>query len=308
MSYTSYVYDGVYWCAMDGNYNAENVFFDEDLTFTKEVGYVTLENGSATIESKGKNVKQVLEMLFNKEEEPNVTLPKAEITVPAFGEYEVGTTIIEPEFNVAFNGGNYEFGPNPTGVSAVTYTVTCNGKTQNAAEGKFDSIQVTDTTNIAAEVVVDYSTGDIPLTNLGNNVNDENIAIAAGQCSDVSDVLAGYRKMFWGASNTAELNSTNIRALAHSSKPVDGTLDLVEANDNTVCVIVAIPVEANKKISEVLMPSSMNANVTAIFEKQADTVLVEGAEGYAGVAYNVWMYQPPKLSANSTFEITIADI
>ena len=32
-SYTGYVYNGTAWAAMDGNYSAKNVFFDED-TFT----------------------------------------------------------------------------------------------------------------------------------------------------------------------------------------------------------------------------------------------------------------------------------
>ena len=30
-SYTGYVYNGSAWTAMDGNYNAENVYFDEDM-------------------------------------------------------------------------------------------------------------------------------------------------------------------------------------------------------------------------------------------------------------------------------------
>ena len=32
-SYTAYVYDGEKWVAMDGNYNAENVYFKSDFVF-----------------------------------------------------------------------------------------------------------------------------------------------------------------------------------------------------------------------------------------------------------------------------------
>jgi hypothetical protein len=42
---------------MDGNYNAENVYFDEDLITTSAVGNITLTNGSATIAAAGKNLK-----------------------------------------------------------------------------------------------------------------------------------------------------------------------------------------------------------------------------------------------------------
>jgi hypothetical protein len=38
--HTSYVYTGSAWAAMDGNYNAENVYFDEDFIFTTPVGTV----------------------------------------------------------------------------------------------------------------------------------------------------------------------------------------------------------------------------------------------------------------------------
>ena len=306
-SFTSYVYDGEKWCAMDGNYNAENVYFDDDFTFTKEVGYVTLENGSATVEAKGKNIKQLFETLFSKELDPTVTPPSTEITVSSFKAYEVGTTVENPAFSVTFDAGAYEFGPAPTGVSAVTYTVTCNGETLNTATGNFKSIQVTDSTSLSAKVVVDYSAGNTPLTNLGNNVTTEGVAIVAGQCSDTSSTLSGYRKMFWGVSQTADLTSDVIRGLAQSKKPANGLCTRIEAGEGAVCAIVAIPAAAKKTISSVLMPSSMNADATKDFVKQEESVFVAGAENYAGVAYDVWVYQPSKLSAGSTFDITIAN-
>jgi hypothetical protein len=43
--YTAYVFDNDLWHAMDGNYNAENVYFDEDLITTTAIGNITLVNG-----------------------------------------------------------------------------------------------------------------------------------------------------------------------------------------------------------------------------------------------------------------------
>ena len=43
-SYTGYVYSETGWTAMDGNYNAENVYFDENIIVTRNVGNVTTSN------------------------------------------------------------------------------------------------------------------------------------------------------------------------------------------------------------------------------------------------------------------------
>lgn len=303
-SYTSYVYDGANWCAMDGNYNAENVYFDDDLTFTKEIGYVTLNNGSAVVEAKGKNIKQLFEALFSKETDPTVTQPSASISVDKFGEYEVGTNVTGITYSAAFNPGTYEYGP-ATSVSAVTYTVTCNGETKNAASGSFADIQVTDSTNIQATVKVDHTAGVTPLTNLGNESQTANIAIAAGSKSANSGTLKGYRKMFWGTMATKELTSDAIRALANSKKPANGALSTLTAGEGVACVVVAIPVTSGKKVTKVTMPSSLNADATADFVLQENKLSVEGANHYDGVDYNVYMYAPAQVTAGASFAITI---
>jgi hypothetical protein len=58
-SYTSYVYSRGVWAAMDGNYSAENVYFDEDLVSTYAIGNITLTNGQGTVAAMGKNLKEV---------------------------------------------------------------------------------------------------------------------------------------------------------------------------------------------------------------------------------------------------------
>ena len=58
-SYTAYVYDGE-WKAMDGNYRADNVYFDDDITYTVAIGTLSKPSGSAKFNTKGKNVEQVV--------------------------------------------------------------------------------------------------------------------------------------------------------------------------------------------------------------------------------------------------------
>ena len=53
------------------------------------------------------------------------------------------------------------------------------------------------------------------------------------------------------------------------------------------------------------MPSAMNADATASFVKQNTQVQVEGAEGYAATAYDVWVYQPASIDSTETYAVTI---
>jgi hypothetical protein len=91
--YTGYVYNGENWAAMDGNYNAENIYFDEDFVFTEDIGTIKIpEAGSLTVTATGKNLKEFLSTIFAKEENPITTLPSATIKLnPITNLYEVGT-------------------------------------------------------------------------------------------------------------------------------------------------------------------------------------------------------------------------
>jgi hypothetical protein len=89
--HTAYVFETNDWYAMDGNYNAENVYFDEDLITTTEVGNVTLTNGHAVIAAAGKNLKEVFDSIFVQEKNPEVINPSIVLTFTNNGAYEVGT-------------------------------------------------------------------------------------------------------------------------------------------------------------------------------------------------------------------------
>lgn len=115
--HTAYVFNGERWTAMDGNYNAENVYFDEDIMITTAVGNIGLTNGSANIPAAGKNIKQVFEALWTKENfNPKVTNPSISLSVKnADGnssiEGEVGDTFAAPTATASISGfGKFEFG------------------------------------------------------------------------------------------------------------------------------------------------------------------------------------------------------
>ena len=99
------------------------------------------------------------------------------------------------------------------------------------------------------------------------------------------------------------LNSANIRALAHKDAAGAKTLDTFGAGAGAKKVVVAVP--AGRKITKVLMPSALNADVTALFVKQGSQSNVEGANGYTAAAYDVYVYQPASIGADETYSVTI---
>lgn len=302
-SHTAYAYDGEKWCAMDGNYNAENVYFDSDLTYTAPIGVKTVPaSGSGTISAAGKNVKEVLASILAEEKNPGKTNPAVSFSSQGgFGTYEIGTKK-NLSYTASLSAGSYTYGP-ATGITAQSWSVSCTGvaDAKTSATGVFENV-VAEATPKTITATATYNEGAVPKTNLGSDYPDGKIA--AGSASKTSDALVGVRYMFWGPVTTdIELNSANIRALAHKKAVGNGTLDTFGAGAGAKKVIVAVP--AGKKVTKVLMPSALNADVTALFVKQNTTVSVEGANGYAGAAYNVYVYQPASIDAGETYSVTI---
>ena len=300
-SYTAYVYDGA-WKAMDGNYRADNVYFDDDITYTVAIGTLSKPSGSAKFNAKGKSVEQVLSSLMAQEANPSKTNPAVSFsTQTGFGTFEIGTKK-NLAYTAVLSAGGYTYGP-ATGIAAQTWEVSCTGVTEKktTATGSFENVVAEETAKkITAKAT--YNEGSIPVTNLGNPYPAGKIA--AGSASKDSNIFQGVRYMFWGPmTSDAELNSANIRALAHKQAQSAGTLGTFGAGAGAKKVIVAVP--AGRKITKVIMPSALNADVTALFVKQSATVNVEGAEGYTAAAYNIYVYQPASIDAGETYSVTI---
>lgn len=301
-SYTAYVYDNA-WKAMDGNYNASNVYFDDDITYTVAIGTLAQPSGSAKFAAKGKNVEQVLSSLMAQEANPTKSNPAVSFTAEGgFGTFEIGTKK-NLTYTAALSAGSYTYGP-ATGITAQTWEVSCTGVsgTKSTATGTFENV-VAEATAKKITAKATYNEGAIPVTNLGNPYPAGKIA--AGSASKNSIELKGVRYMFWGPMTDADmaLNSANIRALAHKQASGTGTLDTFGAGAGAKKVVVAVP--AGRKITKVLMPSALNADVTALFVKQGSQSSVEGAEGYTAAAYDVYVYQPASIDAGETYSVTI---
>ena len=145
-SYTGYVYGESGWAAMDGNYNAENVYFDENITVTRSVGNVeTSNNTPKEIQCQGKNIKQLFEILYSTEDLDIATdSPSVSFTLSANGSGEVGTNFTRPTATLKITDiGSYEYGSKDS--TGTKYDKAATGIT-------FDSLKVAGGVNTQAGV------------------------------------------------------------------------------------------------------------------------------------------------------------
>ena len=299
-SRTAYSYDGKKWCAMDGNYNAKNVYFDGDFTYTNAIGAVGAPSGgSGKLAASGMSVEAFMASILAKEANPGTTQPAASVKITGGnGTFEIGTHK-NIAYSASLSAGSYTYGP-ATGVVAGTVTASFDGQTKTGATGTFENVVADDTKELTVSIT--HNEGTVPKTNLGNPYASGKIA-AGTKTAKASQTLVGVRHMFYGPMTTdAELNSENIRKLKHSQAKT-GTIGTFGAGAGAVKVVVAVPTSMN--VTKVLMPSAMNADATANFVKQAGSVQVEGAEGFTAAAYNVWVYKPASIDSTETYAVTI---
>lgn len=304
-SFTAYTYDGTNWCAMDGNYNAENIYFDKDFVVTEAIGTIKdLPNGQATLAANGKNLKEVLAALFAKEQNPTVTQPSVAITAAKMKAYEVGTKVT-PDYTATFNNGKYQYGP-ATGVSATAWSVVDTDSHElTTATGTFPELTVGDNTNYKITATATYGDGVAPKTNLGNEYAAGQIK--AGSKSKDSAAITGYRSFFYGVVKTDTLDSSVIRGLTNGGAyNSDKTLTVAVNSADGVGIVVAVPADSTRAgIKEVLLTTSMNADITADYAVST-AVDVEGANGYTAKSYKIYFYKPAKLTSGQSHKITLA--
>lgn len=297
-SYTAYVYDNA-WKAMDGNYNASNVYFDKDLTYTVGIGTLAQPSGSATFKAAGQSVEDVLKTLMAKEVDPSTTQPSATLSSNNIDAKEVGTNIAI-NYNISTDPGSYTYGP-ATGVTFSDYKATFNGETLTGASGTFTSVQVTDNMSLSISGSVNHSDGVIPETNLGNAYEKGQIKAATKSLS--KGTLTGYRNWFYGYKaggatiDADNLTSANIRALTPQNGSFPGTISTNKMQQ----MFFAIPKGKKTDVSVANNVNGAPCTVTKVTD-----IMVEGANGYTAIAYDVWYVNNAAPDGGSnTYKITV---
>ena len=292
--HTAYIYDGSKWIAMDGNYRADNVYFDEDFTFTKAIGTVTIpSSGSKKVEAAGKNLQEFFASLFAEEEYPTTPTTSASISSSNIGSKEVGENVAV-KYSIDTSANDYQFGP-ANGVTWSNHKATFNGQTINAASGTFNTVQVTDNTSLKITGSVDQSAGAVPVTNLGNEYADAQIQ--AKSWTDLEKgTLTGYRAWFCGYKNgdnaladATAITGDQVRALGNSANGSwKSSMDITKMKQ----MFFAAP--AGKGYKPAVKDAATTAPQTVL---GPITVYVKGANNYTapgdettngGMAYDVW--------------------
>lgn len=308
------------------DFTADNIVMQEDITLAGDyvsVGNISKgsETGTATFSAKGKTVAQVLQEIFSKRLQPQITSVPSVLgfALQAVSRVEAGTHFPSLSFGTAvLSAGSYTYGPD-TGIEAESYEVVriCAPSSMNAtvaaeARGTDDNggngFTIGDAggengvSSIKYQVTVSYSEGTIATDNLGEP-SDPPIKIGAGTAMQTTISVTPYRNFFYGTTSATPpegegITSDFVRGLTKSNREYSpGTLTVTIPAGAKAVYIACVASAAG--VSQVINETALNADVTATFTKQ-ENVMVEGAEGYTAVAYNVWYYVPAVPYENET--------
>ena len=304
--YTAYVYNGADWAAMDGNYNAKNVFFDQDFTFTKAIGTVSIpSSGSKVVDAAGKNLYDFFAGLFAAEDiDPDISSQPSvsACNLGKAGSYEAGTELTGITYSASFEDGKYQYGPEPTGVVVSSWEIKGNDGVVvgTAATGSIADMTVADNTNYYITAKATYGAGSYAKTNLGN---ESTVRIAAGSKTKNSSAIKGYRNTFYGTLDDANtvLTSSVIRGLNKSGATLaTGSTFTLDVPASAKKAIIAVP--AGLGITGVAHREGLGAPVLSTFTPE--TIRVEGAQGNAAIDYDVYVASVGYSSLNH-YDVTI---
>ena len=275
-----------------GSVSAKDVMFDSDLVLTQEFGRYTLTDGKVTIPAEGKSWYDVFMDAYSQDKNPTITQPSVTLTSNAIKAYEVGTKVT-PSYSATLNAGSYEYGP-ATGITA---------------SGSFDEITVADDTNYSITATANYEAGAIPLTALGAEYADGQIA--AGSKSATKSKITGYRSFFYGVLDTstaeAPLTSAIIRGMNNGGAYSSSKTFTLNGSATAKRIVIAIPSASTRAgLKEVILTSAMNTPVTDSYVKTEAAVQVEGVNGFTAVDYDVYVYEPASIDAGEVHKITLA--
>lgn len=291
--------------ALGGTVSAKNVVFDTDLVFTESFGRYIPSGGKVTIPANGKSWHEILVDAFSQDKNPAVTAPSVSLTANKVKAYEVGTKVT-PDYSAVLNPGRYEYGPE-TGVVATTWNIT-NSETsdaKNTPTGTFKELTITDSTNYSITAQASYSEGSVPLTALGLPYNDGKIK--AGSVSATKSRITGYRNSFFGtlSDKSKAVDSELVRSLSGKSGKAlsNGNVFSISIPVGAIRVVFAYPASL-RDVSSVLDVNGMNAEIKSAFSHSK--VSVEGANGFSGIDYKVYVLDMAKANdAANTYKVTI---
>ena len=342
-SMTAYMYDGEKWCALDGNYDASNVYFNNDFTLAgsySSVGNIALSD--KTLSAKGKSLEQVIQSIFTKELYPTKDLPTISLSGDSDKTGEVGATFTVPTVTVKVDDvGSYTYGP-ATGIVFETGNLTiaecaeggvasATNKKSNASDAAKDFTMSLTASNAKGTVYTDsaisytfdatgtYTQGTMPVTNLGNDYESQRIASGTANCTARTVKRTGWRNYWYGFVSTTDaagLTRITDSAASNYNAVTDGVKTLTAGgaaiSNKTLPTIAAV---AGDRMPVVVFPTSANKKVasatmpgslnSSVDFKFIKTVSLAGLNGATAVSYDVWGYVADEMPVGADFSIVI---
>lgn len=305
----------------------ENTYFTEDMTVTYAFGkYSPDSTGSTTVPTKGKSVYDALLDAFAEAKDPTVDYPSVSIAVDG-GSGEVGTTFTYPTATLTIDDvGSYTYGSKDgsdnkyaaaeTGVVFATGDVVLkNGDERTISneaamtKGSTLKLQANAGSTTYGDTSVKYTftatasyteSDRVPVNNLGTKVPAKQITDGSATVESKTATFTGYRKCFWGyrlaadaLANPAAITSAQVRdasIIEKSGKTLPTTYD-VPVGTKQVFFLAKKGTKTKLSITDA---NALGAPVAC--EKVAGGgttdaptgVWVEGANGYAATAYDLW--------------------
>lgn len=236
VSYTSYVYDSELdvegedsskgWSAMDGNYSATNVFLKNQIELAGSFETVGNYNKGDKIKA-GTSLENILSSMLQQELYPEASLPTASISASG-GSGEVGSSYTLPTATLTIDSvGSYTYGPE-TGIifaiGDVELKQGSNSKKNESVMSKSSTLklQATDTATLYTDTAktytftatASYSEGAVPVTNLGNEYTDAQIAAGDITIANKTVTFSGLRYAFAGGTTAATIDSAIVRSMS----------------------------------------------------------------------------------------------
>lgn len=295
----------------DLNPTIDNVIINKNLTFTEVFGkYGSTDEDTATalattgkytLATKNTSLLKLFEDAFASDTNPTIVQPSITFSGSNLGAKEVGTKVTVGFSFKNETEGEYQFGPDDTGVTWSGHQATFNEVTKTGTSGSFAEIQVTDTMNLTLAGKATHSEGATPKTALGNDYAAGKILQATK--SYTGGTLSGYRNMFAGTMTTkpATISSDNVRALVNKRKTGAVTDWSITIPAGAMRVVIAVP--NGRTLSKVLDSNDSNANIVGSFTSTA--VNVEGANGYNAIGYTVYYMDAANALKANTYKVTI---
>lgn len=285
-------------------YDADNIYFLDDLTFTYQFGKYQPENGKVVVPAKDKSVSEVILDAFSEDINPTIVQPSVTLKSTEVKAYEVGT-VVTPSYTATFKEGSYTY-DTTTGVTVTSWAITSSqGDEKDTATGTLNPVTVSDNTNYYIDAVANYGDGAIPKTALGKSYAAGQIK--AGQKSSRAAAITGYRNSFHGTleAKDGEINSALVRGLKTKTNKAlaAGNTFNIAIPVGAMRVVFAYPATL-RDVTSVSDVNGLGAEIKTAFTK--NVVSVEGANGYNSIDYKVYVMDLAKANDTAnTYKVTI---